>query len=60
MEVLIVYLVLLCISLKWKNTIFNIKKLAWKTCLKELLFFIKGETDNKILNNQNVHIWDQF
>jgi thymidylate synthase len=34
------------------------KKLAWKTCLKELLFFIKGQTDNKILNSQNVHIWD--
>ena len=34
------------------------KKLAWKTCLKELLFFIRGQTDNKILNSQNVHIWD--
>ena len=35
------------------------KKMAWKTCLKELLWFMKGETDNKILNNQNVHIWDK-
>ena len=34
------------------------KKLAWKTCLKELIFFIRGQTDNKILNSQNVHIWD--
>ena len=34
------------------------KKLAWKTCLKELLWFIKGDTDNKHLKNQNVHIWD--
>ena len=34
------------------------KKLAWKTCLKELLFFIRGDTDNNILNNQGVHIWD--
>ena len=34
------------------------KKLAWKTCLKELLFFIRGETSNKILKGQNVHIWD--
>ena len=25
------------------------KKTAWKTCLKELLFFIRGETDNRIL-----------
>ena len=34
------------------------KKLAWKTCLKELLWFIRGETDNKILQDQGVHIWD--
>ena len=34
------------------------KKLAWKTCLRELLWFIKGNTDNNILQNQNVHIWD--
>ena len=34
------------------------KKLAWKTCLKELLFFIRGDTDNNILNDQSVHIWD--
>jgi thymidylate synthase len=35
------------------------KKLAWKTCLKELLWFIQGKTDNKILESQNVHIWDK-
>tara|TARA_B110000444_G_scaffold260103_2_gene305941 strand:- start:4042 stop:4983 length:942 start_codon:yes stop_codon:yes gene_type:complete len=34
------------------------KKLAWKTCLKELLWFIKGDTSNKRLKEQNVHIWD--
>ena len=34
------------------------KKLAHKTCLKELLWFIKGETSNKKLKEQNVHIWD--
>lgn len=34
------------------------KKLAWKTCLRELLWFIKGQTSNHILNQQNVHIWD--
>jgi thymidylate synthase len=38
--------------------ILTTKKTAWKTCLKELLWFVKGETSNKILNNQNVHIWD--
>jgi thymidylate synthase len=41
-----------------KIPILTTKKTAWKTCLKELLWFIKGETDNKILQNQNVHIWD--
>ncbi len=34
------------------------KKTAWKTCLKELLWFIQGQTDNKILQKQGVHIWD--
>ena len=34
------------------------KKLAWKTCLKELLWFISGSTDNKILKKNNVKIWN--
>ena len=34
------------------------KKLSWKTCLKELLWFVRGETDNKILNSQGVKIWN--
>ena len=38
--------------------ILTTKKTAWKTCLKELLWFIRGDTDNKILKNQGVHIWD--
>lgn len=38
--------------------IITTKKVAWKTCLKELLWFIRGDTDNKILKEQNVHIWD--
>jgi thymidylate synthase len=38
--------------------ILTTKKTAWKTCLKELLWFIRGETDNKILKSQGVHIWD--
>ena len=41
-----------------KIPILTTKKTAWKTCLKELLWFIKGQTSNKILNDQNVHIWD--
>lgn len=38
--------------------ILTTKKTAWKTCLKELLWFISGKTDNKILKEQCVHIWD--
>jgi thymidylate synthase len=34
------------------------KKLAWKTCLKELLWFISGNTDNSILQEKNVKIWN--
>ena len=34
------------------------KRVAWKTCLRELLWMMKGSTDNKILQTQGVHIWD--
>lgn len=34
------------------------KRVAWKTCLKELLWFIRGSTDNRELKEENVHIWD--
>lgn len=38
--------------------ILTTKKLAWKTCVKELLWFIKGSTSNDQLVEQGVHIWD--
>ena len=41
-----------------KIPVLTTKKVAIKTCLKELLWFIKGETNNKILKEENVHIWD--
>ena len=41
-----------------KIPILTTKKTAWKTGLKELLWFIRGETNNKILKEQGVHIWD--
>lgn len=43
-----------------ENTIpiLTTKKVAWKTCAKELFWFINGKTDNKLLQEQNVHIWD--
>jgi thymidylate synthase len=38
--------------------ILTTKRVAWKTCLKELLWFIRGDTDNCNLKDENVHIWD--
>lgn len=34
------------------------KRVAWKTCFHELIWFIRGETNNNLLNEKNVHIWD--
>ena len=34
------------------------KQVAWKTCFRELMWFIQGKTDNQDLQKQNVHIWD--
>ena len=34
------------------------KKMSWKTILRELLWFINGSTNNKLLQDKNVHIWD--
>jgi thymidylate synthase len=34
------------------------KKVAWKTCLKELLWFIQGTTNNDLLQEQKVTIWN--
>lgn len=38
--------------------ILTTKKVAWKTCLRELLWFIKGSTSNVELQKQNVKIWN--
>jgi thymidylate synthase len=34
------------------------KRVAWKTCLKELLWFLRGDTDARTLQAQGVRIWD--
>jgi len=34
------------------------KRVAWKTCFEELLWFIRGSTNNRELQEKNVHIWD--
>jgi thymidylate synthase len=41
-----------------KLPLLTTKKVAWKTCLKELLWFISGNTDNKVLQKQGVKIWN--
>jgi dihydrofolate reductase/thymidylate synthase len=35
------------------------KKLAWKTIIKELLWFLSGSTNNQTLLDQNVKIWEK-
>jgi thymidylate synthase len=35
------------------------KKMGYKTILRELLWFLSGSTDNKVLQSKNVRIWDQ-
>lgn len=34
------------------------KRMPWKSCLKELLWFMRGDTDNTILQQQGVNIWN--
>lgn len=34
------------------------KKMFWRGIVEELLWFIRGETDVKILQDKNIHIWD--
>ena len=41
-----------------KIPLLTTKQVAWKTCFRELMWFIRGNTDNMELQKQNVHIWD--
>jgi len=38
--------------------ILTTKTMAWKACIKELLWFLRGDTDAKLLQAEGVHIWD--
>lgn len=38
--------------------ILTTKRVPFKTCVHELLWFLNGDTDNKNLQKNNVHIWD--
>tara|TARA_Y100000389_G_scaffold188008_1_gene210021 strand:+ start:276 stop:1241 length:966 start_codon:yes stop_codon:yes gene_type:complete len=41
-----------------KIPILTTKKVALKTCIKELLWFIRGHTNNALLQKQKVYIWN--
>ena len=41
-----------------KLPLLTTKQVAWKTCLKELLWFVKGSTDNEELTKQKCFIWN--
>jgi thymidylate synthase len=34
------------------------KRVAWKSCIEELLWFLRGDTDARILQKKGVKIWD--
>lgn len=34
------------------------KRVPWKHCIEELLWFLRGDTDTKILQNKGIKIWD--
>lgn len=34
------------------------KYVPWKSCIQELLWFLRGDTDSKILSNKGVNIWN--
>ena len=36
------------------------KKVYWKAIVYELLWFLKGDTNIKYLNDNDVHIWDEW
>jgi dihydrofolate reductase / thymidylate synthase len=47
------------INLKEGFPLLTTKKVFWKGVLKELLWFLKAETDSKTLSENGVRIWDQ-
>lgn len=41
-----------------KLPLLTTKTVPFKIVLEELLFFIRSQTDNKVLKKKNIHIWD--
>lgn len=44
--------------IKYSFPLLTTKKVYWKGVVEELLWFLKGDTNNKHLQDKNVHIWD--
>lgn len=38
--------------------LFTTKRVAWKHCIEELLWFLRGDTDAKVLQRKGVKIWN--
>lgn len=47
-------------NLKKGFPLLTTKKIYWKAIVHELLWFLKGDTNIKYLNDNNVHIWDEW
>ena len=41
-----------------KLPLLTTKRVAWKTCLRELLWFLRGSTDERVLAKEGVKIWE--
>lgn len=48
----------LCLDISNTVPILTTKMVAWKSCIKELLWFLNGCTDANVLKQQGVHIWN--
>lgn len=45
-------------SLSDRIPILTTKRVAWKTCLRELLWFVRGSTNNQELKDKKCNIWN--
>ena len=49
---------IVCWIISKEKNLLTTKKVSWINVLKELLWFISGSTDNNILKDNNVNIWN--